>query len=220
MLLPFTTAQFFGVFRAYNDAVWPAQWVLGGLAGVALLLAARPGTGAHQGVSAILGALWLWLGLAYHLAFFASINPLAYAFAAVSVAGGLAFLWFGVVQRRLRYRLAARGRGWLGLLLVTFALVVYPAWSVLAGHRYPAFPSFGLPCPTTIFTMGMLAFLLPPYPRAALVAPVLWCLVGAQAAFLLGVPQDLGLLFAAAVGGLLLMRASDATPVPHAASDA
>lgn len=216
MLLPFTVEQFFGVFRAYNETVWPAPWLLGALAVAALWLTTRPGRRSDQAISAILGVLWLWLGLAYHLAFFAAINPLAYAFAALSVAGGLAFLWFGAVRRRLRFRFSARGRGRAGLLLVAFALVIYPAWSALAGHRYPEFPTFGLPCPTTLFTIGLLAFLVPPYPRAALVAPLLWCLVGAQAAFLLGVPQDLGLLAAAAFASLLLLQASSARQTPPA----
>lgn len=218
MVLPFTVEQFFGVFRAYNDTVWPAQWLLGALALLALYLSARPNRGSSRAVSAILGAFWLWLGLAYHVAFFAAINRLAYAFAAVSVAGGLAFLWFGVARGQLQFRFLPRGRGWLGLALVAFALVVYPAWSVLAGHRYPEFPTFGLPCPTTIFTVGMLAFLAPPYPRAALVAPVLWSLVGSQAAFLLGVPQDLGLLVAAAAGVFLFVRATgvqSSPPIAH-----
>lgn len=208
MMLPFTVEQFFVVFRAYNESVWPAQWVLGALALVAIYLVARPGSWSSRVVSAILGALWLWQGLAYHLAFFVTINPLAYVFAVVSIAGGFAFLWFGVLRCRLRFQLSFHGRGLVGLLLVAFAFVVYPAWSLLAGHHYPEFPTFGLPCPTTIFTIGMFAFLVPPYPRAALVAPVLWCFVGAQAAFLLSVPQDLSLLVAAAVGVFLFMRAS------------
>ncbi len=214
MVLPFTVEQFFGVFRAYNDAVWPTQWLLAALALWAVHLAARPCSWSSRAVSAILGALWLWLGLAYHLAFFAAINPLAYAFAAVSVAGGLAFLWFGAVRSQLRFQFVPRGRGWAGLALVGFALVAYPIWSVMAGHRYPEFPTFGLPCPTTLFTIGMLAFLVPPFPRAALAAPVLWCLVGSQAAFLLGVPQDLGLLVAAAVGVFLFVRAPAAPSAP------
>lgn len=207
-VLPFTVEQFFGVFSAYNQTVWPAQWALAGLALVALFLASKPNRWSNQTIAAILGALWLWLGLLYHLTFFAAINPLAYAFAVVSVAGGLAFFWFGVVQRRLRFQLTLDARGWLGLALVAFALVIYPAWSVLVGHRFPEFPTFGLPCPTTIFTIGMLAFLVPPYPRLPLVAPVLWCFVGGQAAFLLGVPQDLGLLVAAVAGVFFLVRSS------------
>ena len=141
-----------------------------------------------------------------HLAFFVSINPLAYVFAAVSVAGGLVILWHGVIHRRLDFALTRSARGFCGVVLVVFALVVYPAWSVYAGHSYPALPTFGLPCPTTIFTVGLLALLVAPYPRSTIVAPLLWCLIGGQVAFLLGVPANLGLLFAAAVAAVLLAQ--------------
>lgn len=208
MALPFTSDQFFGVFAAYNEAVWPAQVVLVGLAALALVLVAFPRPWSDRGVSAILALLWAWLALAYHLAFFASINPLAYVFAAVSAAGALVFVWQGVVTRTLRFQLARGARVAVGVALVVFALFIYPAWSVYSGHGYPAMPTFGLPCPTTLFTMGLLAFLVPPYPRSAFVVPILWCLVGAQAAFLLGVWQDLGLLVAAALGTFLVARSS------------
>jgi hypothetical protein len=87
-----------------------------------------------------------------------------------------------------------------------FALVAYPAWNSFSGHRYPAFPTFGLPCPTTLFTLGLLAFLTAPYPRSPLLVPLLWCFVGAQAAFLLGVRADLALLVAGVFGIVLLAR--------------
>ena len=205
MQLPFTTDQFHDVFRAYNETVWPAQLVLLALALLALACVAVPRRWSGAVVSAVFATLWLWMALAYHLAFFAAINPLAYAFAAVSGAGGLVFLWEGLIKQRLEFRLSADGRGITGVALVLFALVVYPSWLLYAGHRYPALPTFGLPCPTTIFTIGMLAFLRRPHPRSPLVAPVAWCLVGGQAAFLLGVPQDLGLL-GAALGAVLLAR--------------
>lgn len=208
MLLPFAPDQFFAVFGAYNEAVWPAQFSLLALAVVALILVVFRRTWSDCAISAILAVLWAWLALVYHLAFFTSINQLAYAFAAVSGAGALVFVWHGVVRRKLRFRLTRSIRAACGAALVIFALVIYPAWSTLAGHNYPAMPTFGLPCPTTLFTIGLLAFLVPPYPRSTLVVPVLWCLVGAQAAFLLGVRQDLGLLAAAAVGAFLLVRSS------------
>jgi hypothetical protein len=217
MKLPFTAEQFYGVFAAYNESVWPAQWLLLGLALLALALVAVPRRGSGLVVSAILGVLWLWLGLAYHLAFFTAIDPLAYVFAAVSVAGGLVFLWQGVVKRRLRFRLSLGAQGLAGLALVVFSLAVYPAWLAYSGHRYPALPTFGLPCPTTIFTIGMLAFLVAPYPRSPIVAPLLWCLVGAQAALLLGVTQDLALVAAAAVGVVLLFRSKATARVAKSA---
>jgi hypothetical protein len=211
-MLPFTLEQFFGVFRAYNDAVWPAQPLLTALALLALWLAVRPTRWSSPAIAAILGSFWMWLGLVYHLLFFAEINPLAYVFSAVSVLGGLAFIWFGVIQRKLRFQLLLHRRGWIGLSLILFSLLVYPAWSLLEGHRYPAFPTFGLPCPTTLFTIGMLAFLVSPYPRSPLIVPVLWCLVGAQAAFLLGVHQDVVLLLAAGVGVFLILQSHSRSP--------
>ena len=52
----------------------------------------------------------------------------------------------------------------------------------------------------------MLAFAVPPYPRSLLIVPLLWCLVGAQATFYLGVPPDLGLIAAAVMAiGLWVM---------------
>lgn len=207
MQLPFSIEQFYGVFREYNMTLWPAQVVLLALAVAAIAMVAVPRRWSDMGISAILAFLWAWLGVAYHLAFFTAINPLAYGFAAVSVLGSLIFLWQGVVQRRLEFRLAANLRTAIGVLLVAFALGVYPAWSVYAGHPYPELPTFGLPCPTTIFTIGVLAFTANPYPRSPLVVPVLWSFVGGQAAFLLGVPQDLGLLVAGVVGIVLIARA-------------
>ena len=207
MEIPFTVEQFYGVFRDYNVAVWPAPVFLAALAMAAVALALRPRRWSGAGVSAILGFLWAWIAVMYHLAFFARISVPAYAFAAVSMAGAAVFVWQGVIRRRLEFRWVPGPQATAGVALIVFALVVYPVWSAYAGHSYPATPTFGLPCPTTIFTIGVLAFAVPPYPRSPLVAPVLWCFVGAQAAFLLGVQPDLGLVAAAVVGIGLLVTA-------------
>jgi len=212
MVLPFTEAQFFGVFRAYNTAVWPAQLGLLGLAAAAVALVfARP-RWAGVAISAILAGLWVWLALAYHLAFFAAINPLAPVFAAVSLAGAAAFGWHGVLRRRLVFGPVPGARGAAGALLIAYALLVYPLWSTLSGHGYPTLPTFGLPCPTTLFTLGLLACLQPPYPRSVLLVPLAWCLVGVQAAVLFGVQADLGLVAAAALGAVLLAGARAPSP--------
>lgn len=204
---PFTIEQFYEVFSRYNDTVWPAQIALTGLALAGIGFTLLSPRWSDRAASAVLAVLWAWMGMAYHLAFFARINPAAYAFAALSLAGALCFLWFGVLHGRLHFAWNGGRQAYAGAGLILFSLVIYPAWSWYAGHRFPAMPSFGLPCPTTIFTIGLLCFLTPPYPRAPLIAPVLWCFIGAQAAVLLGVPQDLGLVAAAAAGLVLLVRA-------------
>ena len=78
------------------------------------------------------------------------------------------------------------------------------------GHRYPTFPTFGLPCPTTLFTIAVLAFLVRAFPRSIFVVPVAWCFVGSQAAFVFDVQADLGLIAAGVVGLVLFMPSKKA----------
>ena len=207
MVPPFTVEQFRDVFRAYNTAVSPAQYLLFAMALAAVAAVLRPQPWSGVAVSAILGALWTWIALAYHLAFFARISPAAYGFAALYLAGAVVFIWQGVNRRRLIFRWVGGPKAMAGAALIVFALVVYPVWSAYAAQPYPATPTFGLPCPTTIFTIGLLCFAVPPTPRGPLIVPLLWCLVGAQAALLLGVQADLGLIAAGAVCVALLATA-------------
>lgn len=204
--MPFTVEQFFDAFIRYNEGVWPAQLVLNALALLVLALLARGGSARGRWVAAILALLWSWTAVAYHFAYFTAINPAAWLFGAVSLSGGLWFAWVGVVKRRLQFSIGGGARSWLGGALVLFALLVYPLLGYLLGHRFPAAPTFGLPCPTTIFTMGVLLFGVRPVPRSIFVVPVLWAAVGSTAAFQLGVYQDLGLLVAAGAGLLEMLR--------------
>jgi hypothetical protein len=217
MKLPFSVDQFFAVIRQYNESVWPAQvlLLLLGVAAVAFLSVRRPWR--SVAISGILALLWGWTGLVYHLAFFAGINPLAYVFGALSLVGAGVFVWLGMVRRELDFNLRGDARGAFGLVLVAFALVLYPAWSTFAGHAYPNLPTFGLPCQTTLFTIGMLAMARGSKVRYAFVMPILWSLVGGQAAFLLDVPPDLGLLAAGFMAiGLAMQKGQAAGPVAHA----
>jgi hypothetical protein len=197
--IPFTTQQFFEVFTRYNEAVWPMQVLLNLLAFVVIaLLFRRPGS-ANRLISAALSFLWAWMAIAYHFLFFTAINPAAWLFGAVFLAGAMGFAWLGLLKRGLRFRPASDPPRWAGALLIGFALAAYPLLGYLLGHRYPAVPTFGLPCPTTIFTIGILLFAEAP-PKSVFIVPLLWSGVGTTAAFQLGVFQDLGLGAAGLVG--------------------
>ena len=209
MPLPFTSEEFFQVFREYNEAVWPSQVLLSGLALVAVGLVFWRRQWSGVVISSILGFLWIWSALAYHLAFFVRINPLAYGFALIWLAGACLFVWHGAIMHRLEYAWIKGARAYTGAVLVIFALVIYPVWSWRAGHPYPYMPTFGLPCPTTIFTIALLAFLKRPYPRSVFINPLLWCLIGTTAALLLGVTQDFALAIAAGAGMLFLVRVTN-----------
>lgn len=194
MNLPFTQSEFFEVMAAYNQAVWPAQVALEVSAVAVVWLAFRRVASAGVWISAILALLWAWTGVAYHWAFFTAINQAAWAFGVICLAGAASLAWIGVARRRIKVSFEPGSRGLFGWALMAFALVVYPALGILVGHRYPAFPTFGLPCPTTIFTVGALLLATSDTPRWVYVPPLVWSAIGASAAFLLGVYQDLGLV--------------------------
>lgn len=200
MTLPFTVEQFFEVIRSYNAFVWPGQIALTACALVALALVFVRKGWASTVVWSLLALLWIWIGAVYQLAFFWPINPAAIVFAALFFTGAACFLWFGVYRRELTFSPGRNGSTATGIALVAYALVVYPLWSTASGHAYPALPTFGLPCPTTIFTIGVVCMASGRRVWAVLVAPVLWSLVGVQAAFLLTVWPDLGLGVAGGVG--------------------
>ena len=205
MRLPFTTEQFLDVFARYNEAVWPAQWLLLALALAAVALAFRESPSAGRWVAAILAALWLWMAAAYHLAFFRAINPAAVAFAALFVVQALLLAWAGVWRGRIASGQRSRPALVAGLSLVAYALVLYPAFGLALGHRWPAMPTFGLPCPTTIFTLGVLLLAAPAAPRVLLVIPLLWAAIGTSAAMQLGMREDFGLVAAGVVTVLVTM---------------
>ncbi len=196
--MPFTREQFFELFVAYNAAIWPAE-VVAYLLGIAAVLAlVRPGRAAGQLISAILAILWLWTGLFYHMVYFARINPAAYVFGALFVAQAALFVLAGVSGSRLAFRSAQKPVKLLGAALIAYALVIYELLGLVAGHGLMQGPLFGVaPCPTVIFTLGVLVLAEPPVPWWLLPIPLAWAVIGTSAALTFGVAEDLGLAVAA-----------------------
>ena len=204
MQLPFTSEEFLKVFRNYNEAVFPMQIVFYLLALLAVYYTTRKKTVSDRLVTAILGFFWLWMGLAYHLLYFTSINKAAYLFGGVFILQGLLFLYVGIIGKQLSFSYPGKTRGIVGALLITYALIIYPVVGSLQGHAYPAGPTFGLPCPTTIFTFGLLLWADRPVPKFILIIPLLWSLIGFSAALTLGIKEDYGLLLAGILAGVMI----------------
>lgn len=196
---PFTLEQFLDVFRRYNEAVWPLPVVLIALAIVAAVAATSGGLRTSRLVSAILAVLWLWSGAAYHLVFFRDINPIATLFGIGFILQAVLFLWFGVVRGSLNFEVRSRWSGIVGGSIIAYSLVIYPLVGIPLGHRLPMSPTFGVPCPTTIFTFGMLIWARAPRSRAMMIIPSLWSIVAFFAAVQLGMWEDLGLTASACV---------------------
>jgi hypothetical protein len=197
MRFPFTLDQFLDVFQRYNVAVWPLQWIMLALGVLAVVLALDGRQTTSRWVSGILALLWLWMATAYHLAFFARINRAAIGFAAAFAVQSMLFAWVAVRRPTVSYRPSSRVAATLGALMVTYAIVLYPAIGYAVGHRYPATPTFGAPCPTTILTLALIVWAGPSLPRRLRIVPLGWAIVGIGAAVNLGMIEDFGLLVAA-----------------------
>jgi uncharacterized protein DUF6064 len=214
MDLPFTTDQFFAIFAAYNDAVAPFQLVLiaAVIAAAALALRPPPTRWSDGAIGAVLAGLWLWMGVQYHWRFFRAINPAATIFAVAFVTEAALLTWFSV-RGRLGFAAETSVEGALGLTLLIYAFVVYPAVGWALGHRYPAAPTFGLPCPTTIATLGLLLWTRGRAPLPVMIVPWAWALIGSVGALQLGVREDLGLPVALAVSLWGWIRSRQQLPV-------
>ena len=212
MTLPFTSDQFFGVFTDYNQTfliVIAALW-LGSVA--ALVVTVRDPVRRSRTLSLFFAALWLWNAVAYHALFFARINPAAWVFAALFALQALLFLQ-AATRSHVEYFSAAGWRRTVGLSLAVYALA-YPFLTMAFGHRYPATPTFGVPCPTAILTIGVLLTIRRRIPLVLAVIPILWSFVGGSAAALLAVPTDYVLLAAGVVLSVaVLNRRADPLPL-------
>lgn len=204
MKIPFTVEQFLEVFKNYNQSVHPMQVVFYLFAATVVFLAITKRANGDRIINITLAFFWLWMGTVYHLFYFTQINKVAYLFGSIFILQGLLFFYYGVWSNKLSYKFHPGKLGWTGALLITFALVIYPIISFLTGHTYPASPTFGLPCPTTIFTFGILLWFDKKLPWAILIIPFLWSVIGFFAALKLGMYEDTGLLIAAI--SALIMR--------------
>lgn len=193
MSLPFTRDEFFAVFASYNNAVAPLQLLLLALGIAAVVLALRPTRWSDRAIGAVLAVLWLWMGVEYQWRFFRAINPAATAFAVAFIAEAALLTWYATVRRQITFAAPASSRGGWALGLLIYAFAAYPAIGWMLGHRYPASPTFGLPCPTTIATLGLLLWSRDRAPLAVMIIPWAWAIIGSVAAIQLGVREDLGL---------------------------
>lgn len=188
--MPFDANDFLDVFAAYNRALWPLAatlWALTALAGATLILGADQSTRRYR---ALLAAHWIWVGAVYHATFFTSINPAAWFFAALFLAQGVMFLVVRLPDGSFVHRPATARRA-ISSLLVLYGLM-YPAVAWADGFAYPRIPTFGVPCPTVLITIG---FLVAAPARSVLlsIVPVVWSLIGVTAVWLFGMHADLAL---------------------------
>ena len=206
MSLPFTVEQFLGVFENYNLAIWPMQEIAYILGIVALFLAIKKTRYAGRIISAILSFYWLWMGVVYHLIYFSPINKAAYGFGFLFVIQGILILIVGVIKPNISFKFKPDLFSITGSIFIIYAMIIYPILGSLLGHGYPQSPCFGVaPCPATIFTFGLLLLSDKKFPKYILLIPLIWSIIGFNAALSFGIREDIGLLIAGLLGTLMIL---------------
>ena len=196
MTLPFSADAFFDLFAAYNAQLWPVAVLLWAATAWTFVMVLRGRASLSRFPTALLAMQWTWSAVAYHWLFFARINPAAWAFGVLFIVQAALLAWYAWRQP-LRFARVHSRRGVLAATLIGYALA-YPLLAVAGGHTYPRLPTFGLPCPTTILTIGFLIGAGRTFPRMAAVVPILWSAIGGSASVLFGVWADLMMPVAAA----------------------
>ena len=140
---PFTSEQFFEVFKNYNLAVFPMQIAFYLIAFWIIYLVFKPNSKSDKIIIVELSFFWLWMGIIYHIIFFTEINKLANVFGGLFIIQGILFLIF---QSKFSFQFQKDIYGISGMILIAFSLIIYPTLGYLFGHIYPNSPSFGLPC--------------------------------------------------------------------------
>jgi hypothetical protein len=193
MKMPFSTEEFLNVFGRYNSDVWPIQFAFYIFAMILLFVLFANHSKKDTIINLMLSFFWLWMGIVYHIMYFSGINPIAIAFGAVFIIQAFIFGYFGILRSQLKYRRDKTFSSLMGTILVIYGLVIYPILSFSFGHIYPKMPTFGLPCPTTIFTFGILLFSVYRLSWYIYLIPLLWSVIGFSAAMELSITEDFAL---------------------------
>ncbi|HYX05819.1 MAG TPA: DUF6064 family protein [Bacteroidales bacterium] len=201
---PFSTEQFLSVFEKYNTVVFPAQIILLLAAVSALALVHAHIKNKNRFISSVLSLLWLWNGIVYQMIFFSDINKAALIFGIILSFEAALILYEGLLTGRLTFSFSFKLKDLTGYFLIIYGLFLYPLIHLLSGHNFHTTISLGLPCPTTILTLGFFLLSSGKFPRYLLIIPSLWAVIGMSAAINFGIYQDFVMPLAALISFVVL----------------
>lgn len=205
MKLPFSADEFLSVFERYNKDVWPIQIVFYILAALTVTMLFTEYANRHRIINSILAFFWIWMGIVYHILYFSSVNPAAILFGSLFIIQGLVFTFFGIYRKSLEFKFELNTRSIIGVLFLIYGLLIYPLLSRSFGRAFPENPTFGLPCPTTIYTFGILLLSKDRVAWYIIAIPFLWSLIGFSAATNLHIKEDFFLVVAGIASTFILL---------------
>lgn len=202
--LLFSPRVYFRLFELHNEALWPGQFAALALLAVLVWLAAARPANHVTFIAALLGFIWVFVGRAFVLQRYATINWAAEHMAQLfSVEMLLLFLAAGFGGLRGGPAGIGAVAGWFLIALAT----AQPLLAPLSGRGWASAEVFAIaPDPTAIATLGLLLTLRGPMTWVLVPIPLLWCAVSALTLWTMGEPA-FWLPFAAVLATLAALLA-------------
>ena len=203
----FTLERFLNYASIYNLDLYPAQYLMLGLGLIAILTVFFRTERSSRFISAILAFFYGWIGIQFYIIYFKEFMPIPFVFGILFIIQALIFILEGTISNRISFQFKADLYGLTGALLLFYALLGYQALEYLLGRGYPEILSFGMfPCPTVIFSLGLLLWTEKKFPPYILIFPIINALSGFIPAFMIVIIEDIGLIISELLVLFLLSR--------------
>lgn len=196
----------------YNALTWPAPLVAYAVGVLALALVFVRVPRRYLVISLLLSVFWIGEVITFAILSKQILHPMSVLVYVIFGAQAVLMIRAGV-RGEMRFGFSGRASSWVGLAIITYAMVGYPVATALLGHPFPNGPAFGVaPCPMVMFTLGMLLLTDSYLPKYLIVIPALLGLLGLGSGLMMGAAEDLGLAIAGPVAAYLVYR----RPTPSA----
>ncbi|WP_087004878.1 DUF6064 family protein [Rhizobium sullae] len=187
--LLFSPRVYWRMFELQNAALWPLQALTVGLGFAAIALAVRQPYASGRFVALVLAILWAFVGWSFLWNRYTTINWAAAYVAPVFAVEAVLLLAVGTLLNGLVFD--RRGpAGWMGYVLLAFALAGQPLLAPLQGRVWASSEFFGIaPDPTAIGTLGFLLLARGKTLSLLLPIPLLWCFLSGITLWSMGAPE-------------------------------
>ena len=148
----------------YNNSIFPFQIITLIIAVIlTYFLFAKPSAKANKLMKAYLAFTYAWIGVVFQFIFAPPEFRLVFLISRVGLIVVALLFVIDIFVGKIEFELPKTWwKKYLTLFWVVFAFVLYPLIEWALGHPYPEVPLFGvLFCPTTIFSIALLAGAIP-----------------------------------------------------------
>jgi hypothetical protein len=204
-MFSFSLEEFLLVLESYNLFIWPLQIIAYVFIVLVLFFSVTPTKYSAKIVSAVLSFFWLFTGIVFCLIYWAPTHIFGYVFGILCTVQGLLFL-YNIIKSDITIDPQDKSSKLIGILFVLYAMIGYQVFGYYLSHIYPKFFAVGLvPCPTTIFTLGIFLIINKSIPIKYFVIPLMISLGGFLAAYN-GIYEDIGLIIAGIISTILIYQ--------------